>query len=166
MTLVEKTESAYKKLKWHEKFCIWDIKNKRFLKTINSFRENLRAEGVEEKDFKSLEEIFKFLKDCDDDCCNKGQFALLSILTGLLTFTDCHWILDFLNKKNFKGIFGILTILVLILNIIVVYSIFLILREISEILRIKNIHYFFLYEDLNARLTEKEKKQGAQNDVR
>lgn len=152
MTLIEKTESAYRKLKWHEKLCTWDIKNKRFLKTINSFRENLRAEGIEEKDFKSLEEIFKFLKDCD--CCNKGQFALLSILTDSLSFINCHWILDFLNRRNFKGIFNILTILVLMLNIIVVYSISLILREISESLRIKNIHYFFLYEDLNARLRE------------
>lgn len=111
---------------------------------------------MEEKDFKSLEEVFEVLKDCDDDCCNKGQFALLSIFTGSLTFIDCHWIFDFFNRRNFKGIFGILTILVLMLNIIVVYSISFILREIIEILRIKNIHYFFLYEDLNARLREKE----------
>lgn len=153
MTLIEKTENAYKKLKWREKHCTWDIQNKRFLRTINSFRENLRAEGVEEKDFKPLEEVFKVLKDCDT-YYNKRQSSLLCLLSSLLTFIDCYWISDFLNKRNFKGNFCILTVIVLMLNIIFAYSIVFVLKKIKKSLRIKNIYYFFLYEDLNARLKE------------
>lgn len=153
MTLIEKTESAYKKLKWHEKLCTWNIQNKRFLRTINSFRENLRAKGVEEKDFKPLEEYFELLRDCDA-CFSKRQPLLLTLLACSLTSIDYQWIFNFLNKGNSC----VSPVIILMLNIMLVYTISFVLREMKESLRIKNIHYFFLYEDLNARLTEKEKK--------
>lgn len=147
----EKAEKAYKKLKWYEKLCTWNIQNKRFLKTKNSFLENLRAEGVEEKDFKSLEEGFELLKDCGT-YFNYGQSVVLLLLLCLLTSIDCYLYFNLFNKGNF----GIPTVFVLMLNIILIFSISFILRKIKNSLRIKNIHYFFLYEDLNNELKEKE----------
>lgn len=147
----EKAEKVYKKLKWYEKLCTWNIQNKRFLKTKNSFLENLRAEGVEEKDFKSLEEGFELLKDCDT-YFNYGQSVVLHLLLCLLISIDCYLYFNLFNKGNF----GIPTVFVLMLNIILIFSISFLILKIKDSLRIKNIHYFFLYEDLNNKLKEKE----------
>lgn len=152
MTLFEKTENAYNMLKWHEKLRVWNIQNKRFSKTINSFRENLQAEGVEKKDFKFIEKGFEILKDCDT-CFSKRNLLLLALLVFFLTNLNCYLVRSFLNKES-----GVSVIFVLMLNIIFARSIFLVLREIKESLRIKNIYYFFLYEDLNDK-TEKEDEQ-------
>lgn len=139
MNLFEKTERAYNKLKWHEKFCTWNITNKRFLKIKNSFLENLFAEGVEEKDFKSLENYFELLKDCDT-YFNHGQSVVQCLLFSLLTSINFHWGFNLFNKGNFC----IPTVFVLMLNIILVFSISFLLRKIKDSLKIKNIHYFFL----------------------
>lgn len=151
MNLFEKTEMAYNKLKRHEKLCAWNIQNKRFLKIKNSFLENLFAEGVEEKDFKSLEKGFELLKDCDT-YLNYGQSVVLHLLFCLLISIDCYLYFNLFTKGNF----GIPTVFVLMLNIILIFSISFILRKIKNSLRTKNIHYFFLYEDLNDTLKEKE----------
>lgn len=153
--LITKIENAYNKLKWYEKLCTWDIGKKRFLKIKNSFLENLRAEGVEEKEFKSLEEVFELIKDCDN-FIYKGEELLLYVVICWMAFTDCHFIFNFLNKGNF----GVSPFIILMFNIVSIYPITLILRNRKDKLKTKNIHYFFLYENLNAELKESQKENG------
>lgn len=59
--LFAKTEIAYKKLKWREKLFHGNMHKKGFKEVKNSFKKNLRAEGVEEKDLKPLESFYEFL---------------------------------------------------------------------------------------------------------
>lgn len=86
-------------------------------------------------------------KDCDT-YFNHGQSVVQCLLFSLLTSINFHWGFNLFNKGNFC----IPTVFVLMLNIILVFSISFLLRKIKDSLKIKNIHYFFLYEDLNDKL--------------